>query len=488
MPEHIVVVERTSDWKPEFPRIPVVNAKDYLARRPDPGGDSTLRVLNLCRGYRYLSVGYYCSLLGEARQHRVMPSVRTINDLARRALYSLDFTDLDAQAQKAFSRSRGGLTATQMEMDVMFGQCQVRALADLARQLFDAFRAPLLRVEFRLSGQWRLHAVKPLHLHNLTPEQEAYFVEALNAFLSKRWRQPRARRQYRYDLAILHNPGENLPPSDRKALARFVKAGRTRGIDVELIERKDLGRLAEFDALFIRETTAIDHYTYQFAKKAEREGMVVIDDPDSILKCTNKIYLEELLHSHKVPTPNTVIVSRDNLDSLDQQLDYPIVLKIPDGSFSRGVFKAETHAELMDRAARLFKSSELILAQEYLYTEFDWRIGVLNRKPLYACQYFMSKAHWQIYNHAAGKRGKEGAFTTLAIAEVPRAVIDTALKAANLVGSSLYGVDLKQTDRGVVVIEVNDNPNIDAEVEDRVLGTVLYEQVIDEFRRRLDAR
>ena len=488
MPEHIVVVDRAGDWKPEFPRIPVVSAKEYLARQPDPGGDHTLRVLNLCRSYRYLSVGYYCSLLGEARQHRVMPSVRTINDLARRALYSLDFTDLDSQAQKAFGNPRGGLTATQMEMDVMFGQCQVRALADLARQLFDAFRAPLLQVEFRLSGQWRLHAVKPLHLHNLTAEQEARFVEALNAFLSKRWRQPRARRQYRYDLAILHNPKESLPPSDRKALMHFVRAGRARGIDVELIGRKDLGRLAEFDALFIRETTAIDHYTYQFAKKAEREGMVVIDDPDSILKCTNKIYLEELLRTHKVPTPRTMIVSRDNLDALDQQLDYPIVLKIPDGSFSRGVFKAGTRAELMDRAARLFKSSELILAQEYLYTDFDWRIGVLNRKPLFACQYFMSKSHWQIYNHAAGKRGKEGAFKTLAIADAPRTVVGTALKAANLVGNSLYGVDLKQTDKGVVVIEVNDNPNIDSEVEDLALGNALYEQVIDEVRRQLDAR
>ncbi|MDX1604923.1 MAG: RimK-like ATPgrasp N-terminal domain-containing protein, partial [Candidatus Competibacterales bacterium] len=366
--------------------------------------------------------------------------------------------------------------------------CTVKPLADLARQLFDTFRAPLLRVEFRLAGKWRLHAVRPLHLHGLDPEQEARFIETLEAFLSKRWRRPRARRQYRYDLAVLHNPEEALPPSDRQALAQLVKAGRAQGVDVELIERRDFNRLAEFDALFIRETTAIDHYTYQFAKKAEREGMVVIDDPDSILRCTNKIYLEELLRTHRVPTPRTVIVGRDTLEGLDRQLDYPIVLKIPDGSFSRGVFKAENRSELTDRAQRLFKTSELILAQEYLYTEFDWRIGVLARKPLYACQYFMSKAHWQIYNHAAGKRGREGAFATLAMEETPPAVVDTALKAAQLVGNSLYGVDLKQTETGVVVIEVNDNPNIDAGVEDRVLGPELYRRLIGEFRRRLDAR
>jgi hypothetical protein len=36
-----------------------------------------------------------------------------------------------------------------------------------------------------------------------------------------------------------------------------------------------------------------------------------------------------------------------------------------------------------------------------MYTEFDWRIGILNGQALYACQYFMSRGHWQIYNHAA---------------------------------------------------------------------------------------
>jgi glutathione synthase/RimK-type ligase-like ATP-grasp enzyme len=39
-----------------------------------------------------------------------------------------------------------------------------------------------------------------------------------------------------------------------------------------------------------------------------------------------------------------------------------------------------------------------------------------------------------------------------------------------------------------VVIEVNDNPNLDAGVEDRVLGEDLYRQVIGEFVERLDRR
>ena len=60
---------------------------------------------------------------------------------------------------------------------------------------------------------------------------------------------------------------------------------------------------AEFDALFIRETTLVNHHTYRFARRAASEGLVVIDDPESILKCTNKVFLAELLSRHKMPMP-----------------------------------------------------------------------------------------------------------------------------------------------------------------------------------------
>src|SRR3546814_13192354 len=73
--------------------------------------------------------------------------------------------------------------------------------------------------------------------------------------------------------------------------------------------------------------------------------------------------------------------------------------------FSRGISKVETAEQLKVAAEQLFQHTALLLAQEYMYTEFDWRIGVLAGQPLYACQYFMSRGHWQIYNHAAAKGG-----------------------------------------------------------------------------------
>ncbi|MFP4684086.1 MAG: RimK family protein [Ectothiorhodospira sp.] len=485
MPDHILLVERPQDWKPHFPDYPVVRASDYLTSA-DYTSRTRLRVINLCPSHRYLSEGYYCSLLAEAREHKVVPSVRTLQDLSRKSIYGLDTEDIDRRVARVLGRHRSQPEPTTFGMNVFFGQCAPREMQEIARQVFALFPAPMLRMEFRRAGQWRIESIRLPELNTLAEEEETAFFNALEAYLKRPWRRPRGTRPQRYDLAILQDPEEELPPSNRGALNQFVRLGRAAGLEVDLIDRRDFGRLAEYDALFIRETTRIDHPTYRFARRAESEGMVVIDDPDSILKCTNKVYLAERLAAQKVPTPRTLILRPGTLLAAEEVIGYPVVLKIPDGSFSRGVFKAGDRAEMESIAARLFRESDLILAQEFVYTPFDWRIGILNKRPLYACQYLMSRHHWQIVNHAARGRLRQGGSHTLAVEAAPPAVVKTALRAANLIGDGLYGVDLKETPRGVMVIEVNDNPSIDAGVEDAVLQDGLYRAILEDFVRRLD--
>lgn len=258
------------------------------------------------------------------------------------------------------------------------------------------------------------------------------------------------------------------------------------GIDAEIIGQDDFAQLAEFDALFIRETTAVMHYTYRFARRAEAEGLVVIDDPTSILRCTNKVYLAELLDRHDVPTPKTLIVNRDNISSVGSTLGFPCVLKQPDSAFSQGVVKIETPDQLQVVANCLLDESDLLIAQEFISTPFDWRIGILDRKPLYACKYFMARRHWQIINPQENGSNREGKVETLPIELAPRQVVRTALRAANLIGDGLYGVDVKQCGRNVYVIEINDNPSIDAGYEDRVLKDELYDRIMASFLNRLD--
>ena len=123
---------------------------------------------------------------------------------------------------------------------------------------------------------------------------------------------------------------------------------------------------------------------------------------------------------------------------------------------------------------------------DFVPTDFDWRVGILNKQPLYVSQYYMSKKHWQIVRHESDGKFTEGGFKTLPVEDAPPKVIKVALRAAKLIGDGLYGVDVKQVGDRVVVIEVNDNPNIDAGVEDQVLKDTLYQRIMGEFARRLE--
>ncbi|WP_429538112.1 RimK family protein [Pseudomonas fluorescens] len=486
----VIIVERKEDWASYFPSEDIVSAQEYLEQTRGSEQGKRVQVINLCRSYKYLGHGYYCSLLAEARGHKVIPSVRTISELTRKSLYGLSLDDLDKTLDKALNNhlysDTEGFTLT-----LYFGKTNIEPLQDLARQLFEVFPCPIVLVEFRRRNGWHIEGVKSGALHKLREDQEDHFANALDNFSRKIWRLPRSRRLARYDLAILHDPQEALPPSNARALENFVRVGKGLGIDVELIERKDYARIAEYDGLLIRETTNVDNHTYRFAKKAESEGLVVMDDPASILRCTNKVYLTDLLNSHQLGMPATEILYKErpeDFERVGERLGFPLVLKIPDGCFSRGVIKVESQQALLEATAELFEHSVLLLAQEFFYTEYDWRIGVLNRKPIFACQYFMSKGHWQIYNHKAKGQDINGECRTLAVHEAPKAVVDLAVKTANLIGDGLYGVDLKQSGDTVVVIEVNDNPNIDAGIEDAYLQDDLYSLVLEEFVRRLELK
>lgn len=484
MAEPIVVVESRRDWKGSAPPVRLVEIDDYLA---DPTfAEADQHVINLCRGYRYQSLGYYGSLLAEARGHRVVPSVATLQDLSRKILYGSEIPGLARYLDRLHEATRAALPA---HCHVVLGQCSIEALAPLARRLFEQFAVPLLDVELRRrDGAVRVVGLRTLSIRALEADEAEFLSSALAAYLTRGWRRARKRRASRFDLAMLVDPAEEQPPSNKAALRQFAAAGNRLGLEVEQVTARDFGRLAEFDALFIRETTRLGHHTYAFSRRAEQEGLVVMDDPTSILRCTNKVYLAELLTRHRVAAPRACIFGEREVERLPNLLGFPMVLKAPEGAFSKGVFKAENSAELARIAATLLADSELALAQEFMPTEFDWRVGVLGGRALYVCQYLMAGGHWQIVDYGAEGGPSEGDSRTLAVEDAPPQVVRTAVRAANLIGDGLYGVDLKQTANGLKVIEINDNPSIDAGIEDAVLGEALYERIMGAFLERLERR
>jgi glutathione synthase/RimK-type ligase-like ATP-grasp enzyme len=479
--QNLIIVDTPEDWPIEMHGVGVVSGKEYLTSEAFRK-QRNVRVFNLCRSYKYQSIGYYVSLLAAARGHKAVPSVATILDMKSQAIVKLAADELDELIQ----RSLGDLTGDEFVLSIYFGKNLAKKYDRLSAQLYRMFHAPFVRANFhREDGKWRLRKVGPIAAKEIPEAHHAEVVGfAKEYFSGKRVAQVK-RPDIRYSIAILLNRADAMPPSCEKAIAKFVKAAEKLHMEAEIIDRDDYSRLGEFDALFIRETTAVNHHTFRFSRRAAAEGLVVIDDPESIMKCTNKVYLGELLEKNGIPAPRTFVAHRDNMHEIEGRVGLPCVLKQPDSSFSQGVVKVNDAASLTKELASLFELSDLVIAQEFLPTEFDWRVGIIDGKPLYASKYFMVPKDWKIVSKDAHGRTLNGRAETMPVETAPRKLVQMAVKAANLIGQGLYGLDIKQVGSSFYVIEINDNPSIDHGYEDQILKDDLYMRIMEVFLRRI---
>ncbi|WP_319411719.1 GNAT family N-acetyltransferase [uncultured Cohaesibacter sp.] len=465
----IILVDRLTDLETAPNGSLVMTVRQYLALEHGVPGR---RVINLSRSYEPLSLGYYCSLLADARKERCLPEADALLDINwkrihRQALLRLDHM-LDSMVDKTFPAA----------IDVYFGRTADRRFREVGKKAFDLFRCPIIRINLQSEPKFKIKEIEAVAIHKLTEEEQPRFLSALKAFLKGSLPKPSIKKLPSAVVAILANPEEESPPSDEKALESFAAAAEKVDARAEFITAKDFGRLLEFDALFIRETTALNHHTYRFAKRAQREGMPVIDDPHSILCCTNKIYLAELLKSNRILTPRTTIFDKPRLKDLADNFEFPGILKIPDGCFSKGVHKVSSRDELNDLSKALFRKTDLLMIQEFMPTDFDWRIGVLDGEALYACKYYMVSGNWKIYEYENDGSIQSGDSETMPISAVPPAVVETAIRGTRLIGNGFYGVDIKETPKGPCIIEINDNPSVDYGIEDDVLGPDLYQRLM----------
>jgi glutathione synthase/RimK-type ligase-like ATP-grasp enzyme len=272
-------------------------------------------------------------------------------------------------------------------------------------------------------------------------------------------------------------------PREEAALHNFKLTAEKSGHEFDFLFREDIEKIPKYNAVFIRATTDPLYTAYIVSKTAWELGLKVIDDPESIKICANKIHQYALFEKFNVPYIQTVFLNKDELHhkkiaDIFDDLGKPVVIKAPYTSFSRFVEKAACETSFREIAKRFFKRSDVLTVQKFMPTAFDWRVGVLNDEVLYVCKYMIPKGRWK---HGAKLRGKPtfiwGRTVSLKKQNAPVRLREVALKACRVVGKGLYGVDIKEVDGDYAVVEVNDNPSIYAGYED-LRDKDLYTKII----------
>lgn len=280
---------------------------------------------------------------------------------------------------------------------------------------------------------------------------------------------------------------------EMEALLRFKRAAEAHGHELHYLFRPELHTIPRFDALFIRALTDPLNASYVAARLAELHGLPVIDDPHSIRVCCDKVAMYQCMQQAGVPLPSTRILRRDEVtpetaERLFAELGAPLVLKAPHSSFSSHVDKVDTPEAFVETGERYLHRADRLVVQAFVASAFDWRVGVLDGRPLYTCRYGIADDTFKVQAVVDGHL-RYGRVESLPVEEAPADVVRTALDAACAVGDGLYGVDLKVGPDGrVVVIEVNDNPSINAGDEDRHAPDVYERIVLHLLERRTPPR
>ncbi len=514
-PHLLVVVE--GDKEPSLAGLPTVSADEYLEGARG-SSDRSAAVVNLCRSYAYLSKGYYVSLLADARGQRAYPALEMIEQINNpfayfRELRELGLETIDfklVQSKKRLlprvivgepGRPRaldsdgallsGGSAAAYrpvelayVETTAVFGSATERRFSRQAKAVFERYSFPALRMRmFREDGSWKMGQIFPAAFYQLLPGDKAKLAAKL---ANPAWLRaaPPAVRPKPFRIGCLFDPADPQKPSWEDTLDKFDRAALRKGALFEVVGLNDIGRLPELDALFIRTLTGIGCPSFSFAQRAASLTSLVIDDPESIARCSNKVYLHEPF-SGGDPTPRTTIASAKDATRFDTLARAVPSSSCRRGSFSTAVKKADDRAALEAILKEMFRQSPLLIVQEFTPTPFDWRIGVLDGRILFACKYHQAKSHWQIARKMPSGATRFGKVEAVPLDQVPTSIKRVAVRGAKLIGDGLYGVDLKEVGGKALMIEINDNPNIDTGYEDGVEKERLYDTVIASFLRRI---
>lgn len=264
------------------------------------------------------------------------------------------------------------------------------------------------------------------------------------------------------------------------ALSNFRLAAFELGHELDFLFKDELKYLRNYDGVLIRALTDPLNTSYVVARMAEMLGIRVLDQSDSIRICCDKVNMYARLQAAHVPVPVTRVLEEDEVradtaEALFEALGAPLVLKAPNSSFSLYVDKAATPEAFVKIGRRFLRRADRLVVQQYMPSDFDWRVITLGGRVLAVVKYLFAPHMWRTMD-----RTEQGEWAS--VEGVPRAAADprlleVALAAANAVGESLYGVDVKEIDGEYYVIEVNDNPTIAAGEEDQA-DPGIYEEII----------
>tara|TARA_B100001750_G_scaffold245254_1_gene264425 strand:- start:2006 stop:3151 length:1146 start_codon:yes stop_codon:yes gene_type:complete len=212
----------------------------------------------------------------------------------------------------------------------------------------------------------------------------------------------------------------------------------------------------EVDAVIPRIGYSITHHGVALIRQFERLGIYVANSGDGISQSRDKLHATQLLTKNRIPVPTTCYVRtwQDVERALNQVGGMPIVIKVTEGTQGSGVFLVHSEDRARELTYKLLSEGHHVLVQEYIAESHgrDVRVLVVGGKVVAAMRRISRGNEFRSNFHLNG---------TVEKIDLPEEYGKVATSAARLLNLDVAGVDLLESDRGALVLEVNSSPGLE---------------------------
>ena len=233
------------------------------------------------------------------------------------------------------------------------------------------------------------------------------------------------------------------------------------------------------DFVIPRTGSGTTYFIKAIIRHLERLGVILINGSHSIDTVKDKLYTQQVLGESNLPVPKTLLVRHPiNLEWVEQNIGFPVIIKTLSGSFGAGVFLAEDKKQFRQllKMAEITKKSYNIIVQEFVNDSWgkDLRVFVLNGKVI-GCM--MRQATDDDFR-ANITRGGEG---------IPYQITDEIEwlggESSRLLGLDIAGVDLLFDNGGFKICEVNSSPGFEG--MDKFTKTNIAEDIVTYVKHKI---
>jgi len=193
---------------------------------------------------------------------------------------------------------------------------------------------------------------------------------------------------------------------------------------------------------------------------------------DCMMIAFDKYLSYELLSSVGIPTPNTLIIKKGNNRDIPSEL--PVILKVPCGNRGFGVELIKTISEYNETVDKMLRDNDYVLCQEYIAESkgCDKRIIIACGEVIASMKRTATEGSFKANLHQGASAEKYSP------TELEK---ELAIKSTKNLGLDYAGVDIIDSLRGPLVLEVNPSPGF--KISD-IVGYDVPDKIINTMKRK----